>query len=70
MLVKLKYFISGFSELSDAYLHQFKWGHSFLSLNNELLTSYSLCTSSAEIVKVQENYLQKIEEEHNASRGI
>lgn len=60
------FFITGFTELSEAYLHQFKWGHSFLSLNNELLNSYSSCTSSAEILKVQEDYLKTIEEEYNS----
>lgn len=63
------FFIAGFVELAEAYLHQFKWGHSFLSLNDELLTSYASCATSVEILKVQENYLKKIEDEHNSAKG-
>lgn len=61
--------ISGFRDLAEAYLHQFKWGHSFLSLNDELLTSYSSCTTSEEVLKAQECYLKKIEDEYHSTKG-
>ena len=61
--------ILGFVDLAEAYLHQFKWGHSFLSLNEELLTSYSECSTSKDVLEVQDNYLKKIEDEYNAEKG-
>lgn len=41
------------------YLGKFSWGHSFLKLNNELLERYSACSSSKEILEVQEKYLEE-----------
>ncbi|XP_042902138.1 18S rRNA aminocarboxypropyltransferase isoform X2 [Parasteatoda tepidariorum] len=61
--------ITGYSELAEAYLKQFKWGHSFLSLNEELLTSYSSCSSSDEILAVQENHLKVLQAERDADKG-
>lgn len=61
--------ILGFVDLAEAYLHQFKWGHGFLSLNDELLTLYAECSTSADVLKVQDSYLKKIEDEYNAEKG-
>ena len=35
----------------------FKWGHTFLELNHDLLEAYSEADSSAEVVKVQNEFL-------------
>ncbi|KAG8199579.1 hypothetical protein JTE90_009416 [Oedothorax gibbosus] len=61
--------ITGFKELAEAYLHQFKWGHSFLSVNEELLSLYSSCSTSEEVLSAQESHLKKLEEERNADKG-
>lgn len=51
------------------YLSKFSWGHAFLELNNELLERYSSCTSSKEILEVQDNYLKEAEAEKNNRRN-
>ncbi|GIY11390.1 18S rRNA aminocarboxypropyltransferase [Caerostris darwini] len=61
--------ITGFRELAESYLMQFKWGHTFLSVNDELLSSYSSCSSSEEVLAVQSKYLKELEEERNAEKG-
>ncbi|GFR30686.1 ribosome biogenesis protein TSR3 homolog [Trichonephila clavata] len=63
------FYITGFEELAESYLKQFKWGHTFLEVNEELLSSYSSCVSSEDVLSVQENYLKKLEEERNADKG-
>lgn len=45
------------------YLSKFSWGHSFLELNNELLEKYSACSSSKEILQVQDEYLRDAQAE-------
>lgn len=35
------------------YLSKFSWGHSFITLNEELLDLYSACENSQEVLKVQ-----------------
>lgn len=40
------------------YMGKFKWGHSFLSLNEELLEAYAACSNSVEVVAVQDKYLE------------
>lgn len=50
--------ITGFKEEAKFYLSKFSWGHSFLSLNEELLELYGKCQSSQEILDVQKKYLE------------
>ena len=38
-------------------LNKFKWGHTFLELNHEPLERYSKAKNSAQIVKIQKDYL-------------
>ena len=35
----------------------FKWGHTFLELNHDLLEAYSDADTSADVVKVQNEFL-------------
>ena len=51
--------ITGFPKEAKYYLSKFSWGHSFLELNDELLTLYSKCESSQEILDVQKKYLEE-----------
>jgi len=50
-------------EEAKFYLSKFSWGHSFLELNEELLELYANCKSSAEILEVQQKYLEDTEKE-------
>ncbi|XP_068638719.1 uncharacterized protein [Aristolochia californica] len=49
--------ICGNEETGHLLLGKFKWGHSFLSLNRELLKAYSKCESSSDIISVQNAWL-------------
>ncbi|KAG0449697.1 hypothetical protein HPP92_027129 [Vanilla planifolia] len=51
--------ICGEEETANMILGKFKWGHSFLSLNRELLKAYSKCESGTEIILVQNAWLSK-----------
>lgn len=57
--------ISGLKEEAKFYLSKFSWGHSFLELNDELLELYSNCTSSEQILEVQQKYLEDNEKERD-----
>ncbi|RQG92796.1 DUF367 family protein [Natrarchaeobius halalkaliphilus] len=44
-------------EHAESILEPFRWGETFLTLNEEPLRRYSECTDSSEVVAVQEEYL-------------
>jgi len=54
-------FITGFKSDALFYLSKFKWGRSFLSLNDDLLNLYSKCSSSSELVAAQNDYLANLD---------
>lgn len=56
-------FIVGLKEEARWYLSKFSWGHSFLTLNEELLDAYSLCKDSKEILEAQNAYLEQARNE-------
>ncbi|XP_078444767.1 RNase L inhibitor protein-like protein isoform X3 [Wolffia australiana] len=49
--------ICGEEDTAHVLLGKFKWGHSFLSLNRELLKAYSHCENAAEVISVQNSWL-------------
>ncbi|EMS54296.1 hypothetical protein TRIUR3_02670 [Triticum urartu] len=51
------YIRSGEEETGEQLLAKFKWGHSFLSLNRDLLKAYSKCENGTEIINVQNSWL-------------
>lgn len=44
-------------------LRRFKWGPVFFELNSELLNTYASCSSSEDVVKAQEDWLEKLHHE-------
>lgn len=52
-------YISGFVEEALRVLSQFKWGHTFLSLNQELLESYRKALDAEEVLKIQSEFLKE-----------
>lgn len=48
---------SGFDDVAALYLSKFKWGKSFLQVNQEILAQYSKCKTSAEVVAAQAKFL-------------
>ena len=63
------FLISGHKEGALLYLNKFKWGKTFVNINEELLDKYSACKSSTDVVEVQNLHLQMLEEESQADRG-
>jgi len=53
-------YIVGFKNDSYKILDGFKWGHSFFSLNEELLNAYAAANSSLEVVQIQTEYLDEL----------
>ncbi|KAK9864003.1 hypothetical protein WJX84_001927 [Apatococcus fuscideae] len=46
-----------------AVLDRFRWGHAFISLNEELLRRYAECETSADVVAAQGAFLEEVEED-------
>eukprot|EP01103_Thecamoeba_quadrilineata_P008612 TRINITY_DN1834_c0_g1_i1.p1 TRINITY_DN1834_c0_g1~~TRINITY_DN1834_c0_g1_i1.p1 ORF type:complete len:268 (+),score=64.29 TRINITY_DN1834_c0_g1_i1:32-835(+) len=55
--------ITGYRPEAEKLLAKFRWGHSFLSMNHQLLEDYAACKTSAEVVKVQNEYIASCEKE-------
>ncbi len=49
--------ILGDDERAETLLGKFRWGHTFLELNEEPLERYAACDDSADVVAIQEEYL-------------
>ena len=58
--------ILGMKGEGELILSKFKWGHSFLSLNTDLLEAYSACGDGEGIIGVQNGYLR----EEGAKRSV
>ncbi|XP_011686650.1 PREDICTED: ribosome biogenesis protein TSR3 homolog [Wasmannia auropunctata] len=50
--------ITGFPGEAAVYLDKFRWGHSFLKLNGELLEKYARCANTEEVIAVQDKFLK------------
>ena len=50
-------FIAGFTEEANQLLSIFKWGHTFLELNQEILESYAKAKDSTEIIELQARFI-------------
>lgn len=62
-------YITGFKEEAEDLLALFNWGKAFIDVNRELLELYSNCESSEEVVKVQNEYIEKCEKEREEHRN-
>ncbi|XP_074649534.1 18S rRNA aminocarboxypropyltransferase-like [Tubulanus polymorphus] len=62
------FYIVGLEQYGETLLKQFKWGAGFYDLNREILDRYAACKTGAEVVKVQQDYLEQLEKEHKAAR--
>ena len=51
-------YITRFKEEARDLMNGYKWGHTFLELNHDLLEAYSEADTSAEVVKVQNDFLE------------
>ncbi|CAG8557518.1 9125_t:CDS:2 [Ambispora leptoticha] len=58
------FYIVGFSEYAKSVLSKFKWGHTFLEINESILNKYAACNDSADVVRVQNEWLEDIQKEY------
>jgi pre-rRNA-processing protein TSR3 len=56
-------FITGYREEAGEVMGCFKWGPSFITLNEELLLLYAACKDSADVVRVQNEWLEMCQAE-------
>ena len=50
-------YIAGFKEEAEDIMSVFKWGPSFITLNQELLDAYAECATSTEVVHIQKEFM-------------
>lgn len=50
--------ILGEHDQAETVLSKFRWGQTFLDLNEEPLSRYAACTDSTEVLAVQDDYLE------------
>jgi pre-rRNA-processing protein TSR3 len=50
-------YIAGFKDQANELLSVFKWGHTFLELNNERLERYAKAEDSTEVVELQKGFM-------------
>ncbi|XP_060568252.1 18S rRNA aminocarboxypropyltransferase-like [Ruditapes philippinarum] len=58
-------FLTGFQAECEVLLSKFRWGRSFLSVNEQVFDMYSRCKNSTEVVAAQQQYLDLIQQENS-----
>ncbi len=53
-------YIAGFRDQALQFLSMYKWGHTFLELNEERLKKYSDARDSTEIIQLQRNFMPEM----------
>lgn len=56
-------FIMGEREQAEALMAKFSWGHSFMTLNMDLLEGYASAADSATVVEIQNDYISACRDE-------
>jgi len=49
-------FILGWKNQSERIMDKFKWGHTFIELNSQILNDYSNAPNATEIVEIEKEY--------------
>lgn len=62
-------YITGYADEAATVMACFKWGHSFLELNRELLDRYAACQDSAQVVQTQQDWIAMCEDEKRAAKS-
>jgi pre-rRNA-processing protein TSR3 len=50
------FYILGDKRMAKAFMEKFKWGHTFLELNSNLLEDYSIAENQQEILLIEKEY--------------
>ena len=61
-------YIVGLPQLAHQLLESFPYGPEFFKINAHLLDAYAACANAAEVIAVQNTYIQKCEAEKKAKR--
>ena len=56
------FYIAGFREKAERLLSIFKWGHTFIEINQERLEKYAKAKDSTETIKLQSSFIKHEEE--------
>lgn len=62
--------IVGHEDWAAQILENFSWGLNFLEVNRELLEIYKQCTDSASVKIAEQEFLEKIEQEHRERKEL
>ena len=50
-------YCAGYADAAKQLMNKFKWGHGFITLNEELLETYSECATAEDVKKAQDEWL-------------
>jgi len=53
-------YILNYKEMAREILNKFKWGHTFMDLNSEILEDYSHALGQDEIITIEKDYFPHI----------
>lgn len=56
-------YITGFKAEAEKVMEQFGWGPEFIKINRELMDLYAAAKDGTDVVRVQERWLEKLEQE-------
>ncbi|KIO22879.1 hypothetical protein M407DRAFT_78766, partial [Tulasnella calospora MUT 4182] len=62
------FYIVGYDNAAERLLEKFSWGHSFWSLNGDLIKRYQTCQTSEDVIRMQEAIIAEMEADHAASK--
>ena len=62
-------YIAGHQQTAEVIMDQFRWGHTFLEMNKELLDTYAACKNAEEMAQVEQDFINgesESESEHTS----
>lgn len=62
------FYIVGYDNVAERLLEKFSWGHTFWSVNGDLIKRYQTCQTSEDVIRMQEAIIAEMEAAHAASR--
>ncbi|KAG9029417.1 ribosome biogenesis protein tsr3 [Tulasnella sp. UAMH 9824] len=62
------FYIVGYDKAAERLLEKFSWGHSFWSVNGDLIKRYRTCQTAEDVIRMQEAIIAEMEAEHAASK--
>jgi pre-rRNA-processing protein TSR3 len=63
-------YICGKADAAKVVMDEFSWGEEFLSLNKQVLDIYASCDDSTDVVKKQNEWLERAQNEKDAASRI